>query len=55
MIQFLSNDFPFWANLIDVTVIAFAASQIVFAIETMWKNALALRAKFPELAEEGLL
>ena len=55
MIQFFSNDFPFWANLINATVIAFAASQIVFAIEAMWNGAIELRAKFPEFAEEGLL
>lgn len=51
MIQFFSNDFPFWANLINATVIAFAASQIVFAIETMWKGNIQLRAEFPEHAE----
>lgn len=55
MIQFFSNDFPLWANLVNVTAIAFAASQIVFAIEAMWKGAIELRAKFPDIAEEGML
>lgn len=55
MIQFFSNDFPFWANLINAVVIAFAASQIVFAYEALWGGQIELRAKFPELAEEGLL
>ena len=52
MIQFFSNDFPLWANLINAVLIAFSTSQIVFAIETMWKNVVELRAKFPDFAEE---
>ena len=55
MIEIISNDYPFLINLLQVTVIAHAAAMVVSLREMKWNSDISLRAKFPELAEEGLL
>ena len=55
MIDILSNSYPFVVNLIQVTVIAHTAAMVVSLREMKWTSDISLRAKFPELAEEGLL
>lgn len=55
MIEIISNDYPFLINLLQVTVIAHGFAMAVSLREMKWKSDISLRAKFPELAEEGLL
>ena len=55
MIEILSNSYPFVVNLIQVTVIAHGFAMAVSLREMKWNSDISLRAKFPELAEEGLL
>ena len=55
MIEILSNSYPFVVNLIQVTVIAHTAAMVVSLREMKWTSDIELRAKFPELAEEGML
>lgn len=55
MIEIISNNYPFLINLLQVTVIAHAAAFAVSFREMKWNSDIALRAKFPELAEEGLI
>ena len=55
MIEIISNAFPFGVNLLQVCVITYCAAMVVDLREMKWKGDIKLRAKFPELAEEGLL
>ena len=55
MIDILSNSYPFVVNLIQILVIAHTAAMVVSLREMKWTADIALRAKFPELAEEGML
>lgn len=55
MIEIISNSFPFGINLLQVLVIAYGAAMVVNLREMKWKSDVNLRAKFPELAKEGLL
>ena len=55
MIELISNSFPFGVNLLQVLVITYCAAMVVDLREMKWKSDVNLRAKFPELAEEGLL
>lgn len=55
MIEIISNDYPFLINLLQILVITHAAAMTVSLREMKWTSDINLRAKFPELAEEGLL
>ena len=55
MFQVLTNDFPFWANFLNVLVISHCVAMAVTIREMKWKSDIKLRNKFPELAAEGLL
>jgi hypothetical protein len=55
MIDILSNSYPFAVNLLQILVIAHTAAMVVSLREMKWTADIALRAKFPELAEEGMM
>lgn len=55
MIEILSNSYPFGVNLFQILVIAHTAAMVVSLREMKWTADIALRAKFPELAEEGMM
>lgn len=55
MIDILSNNYPALVNLIQILVIAHTAAMVISLREMKWNSDISLRAKFPELAEEGLI
>lgn len=55
MIEIISNSYPFGINLLQVLVITYCTAMAVDFREMKWKADINLRAKFPELAEEGLI
>lgn len=51
MLTFLSNDYPFWINVLNTTLIVMFLRTVVDLIMLSVDNTIKLREEFPDQAE----